>query len=119
MAIFIILIVPGYLAVVALTNINANHAITVDNRRLCSQDTEYNHVINQGDMMHKFIDENTWAVLVLGIIQFIIGESQTYGQAANGTNKQLIFDIITLIGVILTISGIVLLVRKRKSGRQQ
>lgn len=65
--------------------------------------------------MHKFINENTWAVLVLGIVLFIIGETQTYNQAANGTNKQLIFDIITIIGVILTISGVVLLVRKRKS----
>lgn len=86
----------------------------MDNRRLSSQNTEYNHVINQGDMMHKFINENTWAVLILGIILFIIGESQTYGQATNGTNKQLIFDIITIIGVILTISGVVLLVRKHK-----
>jgi len=67
--------------------------------------------------MHKFIQKNTWVIVVLGVLLFIVGESQTAGKSANGTNKQMLFDLITLVGFILFLGGVVVLFRKRKTDR--
>ncbi len=64
--------------------------------------------------MHEFISKNKWGVLVVGLLLLIVGISQTAGQAANGTGKQMLFDTLAIIGTILTLSGIVLVSRNRK-----
>jgi LPXTG-motif cell wall-anchored protein len=67
--------------------------------------------------MNEFFRKNPWATLGIGIVLLVLGVSLA-GQKTNGTNKQLIFDIVAIIGVILVIAGIVLLFKKRKSNQE-
>lgn len=65
--------------------------------------------------VHTFINKYPEAVLVIGIILLVLGVSMTHGQATNGTNKQLFFDILTIVGLVLTLGGGIVTLKKEKN----
>jgi LPXTG-motif cell wall-anchored protein len=69
--------------------------------------------------MHKMIQTYPWAIALVGVVMVVIGQSQTYGQEADGTGKQMFFDLVAIVGFVLVLGSAVVWFRSRKKNSDE